>query len=307
MLSCATSPKVTVCIPTYGREHVLIKTIRYLLNQELPAAELLVVDQTPHHEFAVLRGLKQFANDGNIRWVRREKPSITESMNFALCQASSPIVLFVDDDIVPAPNLVKNHSLAYQESENIWAVAGQVLQPREEPVPCSLASKRNGFEAHLDFQFCSTSRAWVRSVMAGNFSVRKERALEIGGFDENFVGAAYRFETEFCRRIWKNGGKVLFEPSASIRHLKTEHGGIRTYGDHLTSVSPMHGVGDYYFALRHGLNYETIQYISRRPFREICTKFHLKNPWWIPLKFIGEIRALMLAYKLFKQGPRLIQ
>ena len=79
------------------------------------------------------------------------------------------------------------------------------------------------------------------------------------------------------------------------------------FGIHLSSCSPAHGVGDYYFALRQGINFETLLYISKRPFREISTKFHLKNPWWIPLKFIGEIRALMLAYKFFKQGPRLIQ
>jgi len=159
----------------------------------------------------------------------------------------------------------------------------------------------------LDFKFYSTSRRCVKNVIACNLSVRRERALEIGGFDMNFIGAAYRFETEFCRRVWQHGGKVLFEPKASIRHLKVERGGIRKYGSHLSSSSPMHSVGDYYFALRQGVNSETLRYIFRRPFREISTKFHLKHPWWIPVKLLGEIRALLLAMKLYQQGPRLIQ
>ena len=33
--------------------------------------------------------------------------------------------------------------------------------------------------------------------MGGNFSVRRRFALTLGGFDEQFVGAAYRFEADF--------------------------------------------------------------------------------------------------------------
>jgi len=36
--------------------------------------------------------------------------------------------------------------------------------------------------------------------MGGNFSVKRDLALRLGGFDENFVHVAYRFEAEFCDR-----------------------------------------------------------------------------------------------------------
>lgn len=298
---------ISVVIPTYQRDQVLINTIRHLLNLNKSPFEIIVVDQTLKHERKTEQQLSMLDKNGIIRWIRLKKPSIPHAMNIGLCKASFSIVLFVDDDIVPAPSLIEAHAAAYQESKNIGAVAGQVLQPGEEPVSDSLPYKQNGLCAYLDFQFCSKSRTWVKSVMAGNLSVRRDKALEIGGFDENFIGVAYRFETEFCRRVWQNGGKVLFEPKASIRHLRVESGGIRKYGNHLTSPSPIHGVGDYYFALRHGFNSETLPYILRRPLREISTKFHLKNPWWIPVKFFGEIRALLLGMKLYKQGPKLIR
>jgi GT2 family glycosyltransferase len=144
------------------------------------------------------------------------------------------------------------------------------------------------------------------NVMAGNLSVRRDKALQIGGFDENFIGVAYRFETEFAHRIWAQGGKILFQPEASIHHLRAPSGGTRSHGNHLTSVSPLHGVGDFYFALRQGLSLATLIYMARRPFREVCTRFHLKHPWWIPVKFLGEIRALLLAIRLRRQGPRYV-
>jgi len=295
---------VTVSIPTYGREQVLLNTLNGILADRT-ASEILVLDQTRQHEPFVDKTLNHFDKKGKIRWVRLKKPSITGAMNQALRLASCQIVLFVDDDITPAPGLIDAHSSAYKGKEKLWAVAGQVLQPGEEPINGSMPYKKNGLTASLDFSFCSTNRVWVKSVMAGNLSVRRNKAIEIGGFDENFIGVAYRFETEFCRRIWQNGGRVLYEPSASIRHLRAESGGTRKFGNHLTSSSPMHGVGDYYFALRHGFSFETLMYILRRPFREISTRFHLKHPWWIPIKFFGEMRALRLAIKLYKQGPKL--
>jgi GT2 family glycosyltransferase len=160
----------------------------------------------------------------------------------------------------------------------------------------------------LDFAFNGNLAAWVNNVMAGNLSVKKELALKIGGFDENFTPpVAYRFETEFARRILHNGGKIWFEPKASIKHLRAVSGGTRSKGSHLTSVSPIHGVGDYYYALRCGRGWDRIAYIMTRPFREIRTKFHLKHPWWIPVKFVGEIRAMVKAIKLHRQGPRLLK
>ena len=35
---------------------------------------------------------------------------------------------------------------------------------------------------------------WINDFMGGNFSVRREIALKLGGFDEQFVSVAYNFE-----------------------------------------------------------------------------------------------------------------
>ena len=163
----------------------------------------------------------------------------------------------------------------------------------------------HGFRAYLDFPFNSTERAYVTNGMAGNLSVRAEAARNAGGFDENFVGMAYRFETEFCRRLARLG-KILFEPAASVRHLRAPSGGIRRYGDPRTSASPAVSVGDYYFALRQGLSLAGLGYAAARPFREVVTRFHLKRPWWIPVKLIGEGGALLWALGLAWKGPRLL-
>jgi len=128
---------------------------------------------------------------------------------------------------------------------------------------------------------------------------------DAGGFDENFVGhVAYRFDAEFCKRLCRSGGKIWFDPDARIYHLRASRGGTRTAGTHLTSPSPHHGVGDYYFACRQGLSWQTLCYILKRPFREVCTRFHAKRPWWIPVKLVGELLALAWALALLVSGPK---
>jgi GT2 family glycosyltransferase len=297
-----TTRGISVAIPTFQRESILVATIESVLEQ--CPEELLVVDQTAEHEPAVEATLHRLEATGRIRRLRLKHPSITHAMNTALELARQPIVLFLDDDVVPTPGLIAAHSRAYCD-DGVWAVAGQVLQPGQGPEDVT-ATEGSDLCTSLNFPFNSTHTAWVKSAIGCNFSADRDNALRIGGFDENFLGSAYRFETDFCCRVWLAGGKVLFEPAASVRHLKFPSGGTRARGSHLTSVSPRHGVGDYYFALRQGLSLSVLAYVLRRPLREVCTRFHLRHPWWLPVKGLGEVTALLWAVGLALRGPRYV-
>lgn len=296
--------RLTVAIPTLNREQVLIETLKYLLALRPPADEILVVDQTSVHEPAIASLLNELHQQGKIRLLH-QTPSIPRAMNRALQEASSELVLFVDDDIVPDADLFQRHLTAHQQAD-VLAVVGQVLQPGEQPE--DIAHVQTGHNLKSDLQFCfrSTQAANVLNVMAGNLSVKRDVALAAGGFDENFVGVAYRFETEFCRRLNRYGGVVRYEPSACIRHLAAPRGGTRSFGGHLKSSRPEHSVGDYYFAMLEGRPVEGAFYMTRRFFRSVMTRFHLKHPWWIPVKLLGETRGFFWALRLRSSGQKLV-
>ena len=86
--------------------------------------------------------------------------------------------------------------------------------------------------------------------------------------------------------------------------MRAPSGGTRTYGCHLRSGRPEHAVGDYYFALRNGRGLERVRYITGRLFREVRTRFHLRHPWWIPVKLVAEVRGLLWALRLARRGPQ---
>ena len=300
------SPKLSAVIPTYGREQILVDTIASLLSLNTQPIELVLVDQTLKHEPEIEAALSKWQHIRLIRRLQLPRPSIPHAMNVGLLAASSDVVLFLDDDIVPHDNLIDAHTAAHRQHTDAWAVAGQVLQPGEETASSNGYVPKTGFHADLDFPFWSDQPTWVSNVMAGNLSVKRDRVVEIGGFDERFKGVAYRFETEFARRLVAAGGRIRFEPAASIRHLQAARGGTRAAGSHLSSALPRFGMGDYYFAMRSGWSLQTAAYMLKRPFREVRTRFHLTHPWYIPVKLIGEARAFCSALIAYQRGPKLL-
>jgi len=303
---------ISVVIPTYRRGPVLLDTLRHVLALDPAPSEILIVDQTEWPEPEVAEVLAQMETEGRIRWLRHAPPSIPQAMNRGLLEAKGHIVLFLDDDIIPQLDLVTCHRQAYESYPEAWAVAGRILQPEDEENGVSTdrqpSTDFSFLRQDLDFSFAGNNPAWVTNVMAGHLSVNRDRALAAGGFDENFIPpVSFRFETEFAKRLVAAGGKIRFEPQASLQHLRAGSGGTRSQGSHLTSASPVHGVGDYYYAKRWGKGWGRMAYIVRRPFREVCTRFHLTHPWWIPVKLVGELRAIAFAFRLHRAGPRLLE
>jgi GT2 family glycosyltransferase len=288
-LAPATETSLSIVVPTYRRERVLIDTIEALLQLKPQGADILVVDQSPAHEPAVAFALERFVCENRIRCVRLQNPNIPAAMNLGLRLARGKFALFVDDDIRPAPGLVAAHLDALARS-GAGLVAGRVIQPWEIESSSARASASEGF---------------VAQFFGGNFSVDRKIALDLGGFDENFARAAYRFEVEFAYR-WRRGGRrIFYEPRACLHHLKCSSGGTRAFSDHLRTARPDHAVGEYYCLLRTWRGWPSLRAMAGRPFKAIATRHHLRSPWWIPVTLIGEIRAAAWAISLALRGPKL--
>ena len=283
---------VSVVIATYGREQVLLDTIGHLLPQVQDQGEIVVVDQTITHESETEAQLRRWDDARAIRWIRRSPPSITAAMNAGLLAAHGDVVIYIDDDVIPDPGFIDAHLAAHQQHSKC-VVAGRVLQPWHSSGDVPLDGLA-GQEAGPTDEFIGC-----------NFSVARELALAIGGFDERFVKVAYRYEAEFALRAARAGYRTEFWPQASLRHLRLSAGGTRSYGDHLRTFLPAHSVGEYYFLIGSrpcgwaGL-------VLRRLLRSPMTRHHLRRPWWILPTLISEVSGLAWALSLAASGKRLV-
>jgi GT2 family glycosyltransferase len=290
------SRAVTIVVPTYGRDDVLVDTLTRLFTLDPPAAEIIVVDQTVKHSRRACCALDAWQALGRMRWLRLPNPSIPGAMNRGLLEASHQFVLFLDDDIIPHSGLVAAHANALEETDAAL-VAGRVIQPWQVG---------RDFSDDSGIRFASLRPAWTSDFMGGNFSICREIALRLGGFDERFVRVAYNFESEFAYRLRRAGYQIYYEPAASIHHLKVDRGGTRTFGRHLRSYRPNHAVGAYYFMLRTWSGWQSLARFLSRPLRAIATRHHLCQPWWIPATLVAEFSGMAWALTLAAKGPRLL-
>ncbi|MEM7357724.1 MAG: glycosyltransferase [Pseudomonadota bacterium] len=298
---------LSIVIPSFRRAPILLKTLGLLFQQSTSVKQIIVVDQTPYaQDDPYLKQLQALSAEGRIVLLQPTRPSIPAAMNRGMLAADSTYVLFLDDDIEVASNFIAAHRSALHD--NPVAQVGQVLQPDQKSmVRNDNYQPGSGLYRDLNFPFNSDQPADIHNCMAGNLCVERDSAIDAGGFDENFLGAAYRFETEFCRRLTRDSGRAFsFLPSAVIHHLQYQTGGTREHANHFTSVSAVHSMGDYYFALREAGGTERWRYIARRLVGSLKSRFYLKQPWYLPVRLLAEFSGLLQAIKYHLRGPRLI-
>ncbi|MEM8641675.1 MAG: hormogonium polysaccharide biosynthesis glycosyltransferase HpsN [Cyanobacteria bacterium P01_G01_bin.54] len=226
-------PFISVIIPTYGREALLVDSIADTLLQTYPHFEVLVIDQTPEHTPPVTAYLQKQADQGEIRWFRLPWANLPGARNFGVRQARGEIIVFIDDDIQMPAGYLAAHVQNYQRPE-VGVVAGRVFDRMK------LAdAKPNLTIDYLPPEALDPGIAWyhidlvhttepqrVISARGCNMSYRREIFTQHGvWFDERFRGSAVREESDICLQIRATGFQIWYDPAAHLVHLGEMTGG----------------------------------------------------------------------------------
>jgi glycosyltransferase involved in cell wall biosynthesis len=216
---------VAVGIPTYNRGEVLVRTVGQVLAQNPPADEIIVVDQSDWYPEGVKEHLAQLAREGRIRYFFQRPANLPAARNRILRESYADIVIFIDDDVELEDGFIGHHARNYADPA-VWAVAGRVRQRLGWPKRWRPRRWRKELDYRF-FNFEGTKRTEVGSFPGMNHSVLRKRVLGLGGYDEGFRGVALREESDLALRILAAGGRIMFEPAASLLHLSAPAGGCR--------------------------------------------------------------------------------
>ena len=280
---------ITVAIPTYNREQVLINTVQHVLAQGRPADEILVIDQTPEHEAKVARQLSRWHADGSIRWLKQEEANLSAARNRALLEATSDIVIFLDDDVILAQNFIRSHEESFAD-EKTKIVAGQIVAA-DKPVH---TGDIDDFE--LGFPLSHDRTAWIKNMGGGNFSVYRDLAIELGGFDQRFYRVAYREDSDFLFRFCTRYECLAkYVPEASLVHLAVLSGGCESRRDAFDPLACSGSIGEHYFTLKNVGIAQALCNFAFRMVRPRCGRFAIHRPWLLPLMGLREIFAFTAA------------
>ena len=238
----------SVIVPTYQREKVLCETIQYLLELSYPNYELLVIDQTRDHD----TGTEQFIRDcqnrhpDRFRWHFVAKANLPHARNVGAKLARGSYLLYCDDDIIPPENLIESHMECLQRPGMGAATGGVQLEHKQLPPkhrPCTI-SPDGRIRGYWNFE---VPRGTTDSLLGCNMSAQRQLTIDVGLFDENYIGRANGEETDFSLRILRHGYQIAYDPAAAIVHLGHPTGGSR--------ASKGHDEGQYYFESHHNNAY----------------------------------------------------
>ena len=233
-------PLISVIVPTYQREGILLDTLADVLKQDYPSFEVLVIDQTPTHEPETEATLEKLAANHQIRWFRVNWASLPGARNYGVRQSTGAIILFIDDDVQLPENYLKSHVHNYQEQPQIGAVAGRVFDRMKLADSQKLQGRDSPYEIEqLPPEAMDPGIAWyyidlvhttkaqqVISTRGCNMSFRRDIFFKYGiWFDERFRGSAVREESDFCLRMRPTGYHIWYAPEAYLVHLGEETGG----------------------------------------------------------------------------------
>ena len=240
---------ISIIIPTFNRERVLINTIESVLTECKKTKykhEIVVVDQTLNHERDTVIFLDEMSSQGYIKVIKEDKPSLPRARNIGIKNSKGEIILFIDDDVELEDNFIDEHINQYK-NHSIGGVVGRVTICNESKNNIVLNNssklkkniKKVFFKLYTKNASVITKRGivladfegktnkYADTVIGCNMSFRRVAIEEAGLFDENYIGNAIREETDLCIRIKKHNYKIKYNPNAHLYHIMFNYGGCR--------------------------------------------------------------------------------
>jgi glycosyltransferase involved in cell wall biosynthesis len=205
-------PAISVVIPTVERGPALERSLAALAAQTLPriAFEVIVVDDSPEPGEG-LPGDGRLVVHVHRTGGRGAAAARNEGAGFARGQ----LLLFLDDDLIPAPDLLERHVAAHETAEPGTVVIG--CSPPRPPRP-GLAALGSALWWEDQFRLMERMPALTfTEALSGNVSIARTAFADGRGFDAGFARLR-REDWEWGFRLLAGGGKLVYEPGAIAEH-----------------------------------------------------------------------------------------
>jgi GT2 family glycosyltransferase len=216
----APAPELSVILCTYQRREILQRSIASFEAQDAPPGtfELLVVDDGSSDGSADWLDAHEFAVPARV--LHKPNGGLASARNAGISIARGRLLLFVNDDTLAFPDLVREHLRAHAELA-AHGVEASVLGTFEQPnahlgsaLMRHLEGSSEVFRYHdlVAGEFYDHNRFWTCNV-----SAPAERVRAAGSFDERFKRYGCE-DIDLGLRLERMGLRVCYHAGARAHH-----------------------------------------------------------------------------------------
>lgn len=207
---------LSVIIPTYKRKDSLIRLLNALLGQNDLVPEIIIVDQNAP-EF--LAGSLPVAP--NIKRLLLEKPNASEARNRGFRKSTGEIILFIDDDLLPAPDFCRKGMAIFENYPTIGIFSPLVYSDQGKELALQQAASKLVSRLEANPEIFS-----ITDTISAALFCRRSYFNLTGGFDPMLFDFAKTAEDqEFFLRMRKKELVLYFVPLVDVFHDETVPGG----------------------------------------------------------------------------------
>ncbi|MBE0699129.1 MAG: glycosyltransferase [Anaerolineaceae bacterium] len=286
--------KISIVIPTYNRVESLKRVVSALYAQtSYPVDEFELIVVSDGSTDGTIDYLRQLTPPFPLVPIQQKNQGPAAARNTGVGAARGEIILFLDDDVVPAPQLISEHYRLFCEHGDGIVVLGPMITPADTVLSPWVDWEQNMLVKQYEAMSRGDWEPTGRQFYTGNSSVYRRHLLAQGGFDSSFKRAE---DVELAFRLEKQGLRFYFNPQAVGYHYAQ-----RSFASWI-GIAYAYGSNDVIFHQKKGQTWllPTIkkEFFQRNPFIRILSNLCVDHPQAAKLAIYLLKQAALISYRL---------
>lgn len=205
--------RVSVIIPTHNRRASLERTLHALGRQSYPfnLMEIIVVADGCLDD--TLEMLRTYAGPFPVHGLTQPQQGAATARNYGAAKATGSLLIFIDDDVEPAPQFVEAHVSAHRIGKGFVGMGYLPVELARTDFYSLLV--RSWWTSQFQEMRKPSHRFLFSNLFSGNFSLEADLFRKVGGFDPSIPR---REDYELGMRLMKAEAKFMFLPNAIGYH-----------------------------------------------------------------------------------------
>lgn len=172
------APKVSVIIPTYNREHCIMRAINSVFRQTFQNFDLWVIDDGSTDQ---TKDLLSDIQDKRFHYLKSINRGVSAARNIGIKESKGEWIALLDSDDEWLPDRLEKQIKIIKENPNIPLIHGEEIWMRKN-------KRINQKKIHQKFGGDIFERCLPLCLVSPSASlIRRDVLLEVGLFDEDFI------------------------------------------------------------------------------------------------------------------------